>query len=506
MHNKILVEMKNVSKFFPGVIANDKVNVAFYAGEIHALLGENGAGKSTLMSILTGLYRPDEGEIFLRGGKTVFRSPKDAINSGIGIVHQHFKLIPSFTVEENLALSENYSWNLDFKSLREKISEIRKEFGLNIDLGARVWQLSVGEQQKVEILKMLVRGSDVLILDEPTAVLTPQETGELFATLKYMTQKGKAVVVITHKMQEVMDIADRITVLRGGKAVYESLKTATNEATLTTMMVGQEVILHQTRLSKHTLGEEILKVENITVLNDKGIAGIKSVSLDIRAGEILGIAGVAGNGQKELTEAISGIRNITSGNITISGNKLTNAKPKDFIANGVSLIPEDRLGMGLVPALDAIDNFLLKSYHSKQWGRFFLRPKLAAKHASLLINKFGIKTPSIYTPVRMLSGGNLQRMLLAREISGKPKLIVAVYPVRGLDIKATDEIHKLLLGQRLSGCAILLVSEDLEELLAMCDRIAVIFNGEISGIIPHEEATLEKLATLMSGQAREVSA
>lgn len=506
MKHDILVEMKNVSKFFPGVVANDKVNVSFHAGEIHALLGENGAGKSTLMSILTGLYQPDEGEIFLRGKKVTFRSPKDAISAGVGIVHQHFKLISSFTVEENLVLTENSPWKLQLKEMRSKISELQNEFGLKIDFSSRIWQLSVGEQQKVEILKMLVRGSDVLILDEPTAVLTPQETQELFATLKYMAAKGKAVIIITHKMHEVMQVADRITVLRGGKSVHHTLKNATNETTLTKMMVGKEVILHQTKLTRQSFGDNILCLNNVSALNDKGLVGLNNLSLNIRAGEILGIAGVAGNGQKELAEVISGIRNTTSGEITVCSTTLTGSKPKDYIASGVSLIPEDRLGMGLVPALDAIDNCLLKNYRSKEWGSLLLKPKKVAENAAHLVNKFDVKIPSLKVPVRMMSGGNLQRLLLAREISGQPKLIVAVYPVRGLDIKATDDVHQLLLKQRAAGCAILLISEELEELLAMSDRIAVLYNGEIVGTLSQEEATPEKLGLLMTGQRKEASA
>ena len=321
-----------------------------------------------------------------------------------------------------------------------------------------------------------------------------------------MAAKGKAVILITHKMHEVMQIADRITVLRGGKAVYNSPRMGTTEPILTRMMVGQEVILHQTKLTKHTYGQEIIKLENVSALNDKGLLGIKDITLSLREGEILGIAGVAGNGQKELAEVVAGIRKVVNGDISIVDERLTGAKPKAFIEAGISLIPEDRLGMGLVPALGSVDNALLKNYRSAQWGRFFLSPKLIKNNAALLINKFGVKTPSLATPVRMMSGGNLQRLLLAREISGKPKLIIAVYPVRGLDIKATDEVHKLLLGQRMAGCAIILISEDLEELLAMSDVISVLYNGKIAGTVTHDEATPEKLAGLMTGQKKEVSA
>lgn len=505
---KPLVQMKNITKLFPGVTANEGVNLDLRAGEIHALLGENGAGKSTLMNVLTGLYRPDEGEIFVRGSRTELNSPRDAINAGIGMVHQHFRLVYPFTVAENVILgSRRQGLLLRRKKIEAEIAELSERFGLHLDPRARVWQLSVGEQQRVEIVKMLYRGADILILDEPTAVLTPQEVRELFLTLRKMADNGRAVVVITHKMQEVMAIADRITVLRGGKAVATVMKSETDERELTRLMVDREIML-DTGKSPVKPGEVVLGIKSVSALGDKGHRALKDIALEIRAGEIVGIAGVAGNGQRELAEVITGLRRAVSGQVLIGGMDMTNKKPAEVIATGVAYIPEDRLGMGLVPGLGAADNVILKDYRSPETaGKLFISSGSARARAERLLAEFEVKTAGVDTPVKLMSGGNLQRLLLAREISARPKLIVAMYPVRGLDIGATEAVYKLLLAQRDAGTAILLISEDLEEIFNLADLVAVLYEGRVTGILPTEGADIETIGRMMVGSVqKEVAA
>ncbi len=502
-----LVEMKNITKKFPGVIANSGANLVVQAGEIHALLGENGAGKSTLMSVLTGLYKPDEGDIYLSGEKIAFRSPKDAIKAGIGMVHQHFRLVAPFTVTENVALGLTGGFRINLDKLAKEISALSHDYGLQLDPEARIWQLSVGEQQRVEIIKLLYRKTKILILDEPTAVLTPQEAHDLYATLRRMAQEGCAVIFITHKLQEVMDAADTITILRGGCTIATMSKKDTDTKQLVQLMVGREIEHKSGVIGGEIKGNTILQIDSVHALNDKGLPALKDVSLSIAAGEIFGIAAVAGNGQRELAEVITGLRPYHSGSISVDGNPLKPNDPKASIDAGVSYVPDDRLGTGLVPNLDALDNLFLKDYRNPRWGRFLLKQGAFREHAAQLVKEFSVSMAALSNPVKMMSGGNLQKLLLAREISAAPRVLIAVYPVRGLDIGATESVHKLLMEQRAAGKAILLISEDLEELFLMADRIAVMYEGDIMGIIPKHEATVAELGFMMAGaKRREVGA
>jgi ABC-type uncharacterized transport system ATPase subunit len=501
--DSILVQMTGITKRFPGVLANDHIDFDVKAGEIHALLGENGAGKTTLMSVLSGLYRADEGEIHIKGQKANLRSPRDAIDLGIGMVHQHFMLVEPHTVAENITLGlKAPRFFLDTVGTEHRITELSKQYGLQVDPHARIWQLSVGEQQRVEILKMLYRGADILILDEPTAVLTPQEVEDLFATLRRMAGEGQAVIFISHKLDEVMTISDRVTVLRHGKVVASVNTADTIKEELARMMVGREVLFRVEKKAVE-LGNDVLKVEGLRALNDKGLPALKDISFTIREGEILGVAGVAGNGQRELAEVITGLRKATSGCVTISECDTTNCSPREVIQKQVSHVPEDRLGMGLVPNLPVSDNIILKGYRQPPLSRGPFLDRLSIRNfVARLIEAFNIATPTQETAVRLLSGGNLQRTILAREISIGPRLMVAVHPTRGLDIGATESVRNLLLEQRENRAAILLISEDLDELLAISDRIAVMYEGEIMGIVPAEGADIEEVGLMMAGATR----
>ena len=495
-----LVKMQGITKRFPGVLANDNIDLEVQAGQVHALLGENGAGKTTLMNILSGLYRADAGEIYIRGQRVHLQSPRDAIDLGIGMVHQHFMLVEPQTVAENVILGlKTPRFFLDMARIEREIAGFSKQYGLQVDPRARIWQLSVGEQQRVEILKMLYRGVDLLIMDEPTAVLTPQEVDELFVTLRRMADEGKAVIFISHKLDEVMAISDQVTVLRSGKVVATVDTSQTTKEELARMMVGREVLF---RVEKKPVepGEVVLEVHNLQTLNDKGLPALKGVSFTIRQGEILGIAGVAGNGQRELAEVVTGLRKATNGRVLIAGCELTNCSPRRVIRERVSHVPEDRLGMGLVPNLAVSDNVILKSYRDPPLARGpFLDRRSIRRFAARLIKAFNIITPSQETPVKLLSGGNLQRTILAREISIGPRLMVAVHPTRGLDVGATESVRNLLLKQREDGAAILLISEDLDELLTLSDRIAVMYEGRIMGIVDVEEADVGEIGLMMAG-------
>lgn len=501
-----LVKMTSITKRFPGVIANYKVDFELRQGEIHALLGENGAGKSTLMSVLTGLYMPDEGEIFIKGGRIDFSSPRDAISAGVGMVHQHFRLVQSFTVTENVIIgSREEGFILDMKKVEAKLAGFSEEYGLKIMPKAKIWQLSVGEQQRVEIVKILFRGAEILILDEPTAVLTPQESRELFATLRRMADRGKGIIVITHKLQEVLDNADRITVLRGGKYVGTYRGRDTDAQQLAQAMVGRDIAAGDS-LPENQKGEVVLELKGITALGDRGQKALKTVDLKVRRGEILGLAGVAGNGQKEMAEVIAGIRGVTGGQLLIHGTDFTGKSAREIIKAGVSLIPEDRLGTGLAGNLNTLDNSILKIYRTGAVGRgIFLSRRKIEKYAKGLVDSFDVKLAGLTTPVKLLSGGNLQKLLLAREISKDPEVIVAVYPARGLDIGAIESVRSILLAQRAAGKAVLLISEELEELFAMSDRVAVIHEGEIMGILDRTELELERVGMMMAGERRETA-
>ncbi|HIQ06748.1 MAG TPA: ABC transporter ATP-binding protein, partial [Anaerolineae bacterium] len=494
------VAMRGIVKRFPGVLANDHIDFDVQAGEIHALLGENGAGKSTLMNILSGLYRADEGEIYLHGHRAAIYSPRDAINLGIGMVHQHFMLVQPQTVAENIILGlQEPRFVLNMERAEREITALSERYGLHVDPKAYIWQLSVGEQQRVEILKLLYRGADVLILDEPTAVLTPQESEELGRTLRQMAAEGKAVVFITHKLDEVAAFSDRVTVLRAGRVVDTLDTPSTTKEELARLMVGRRVLFHLEKppvVEAAGIGQAVLSVEHLHTLNDKGLPALLDVSFEVRAGEILGIAGVAGNGQRELAEVITGLRKATRGRVLVRGKPITNRPPLAVIEAGVSHVPGDRLGMGLVPNLPVSDNLIMKAYRRPPLAQgLFLNENAIVRFARRLIEAFQIATPSPETPVKLLSGGNLQRTILAREIEALPKrsnsgggLLVAVHPTRGLDVGATESVQRILLEQRAQGTAILLISEDLDELLVLSDRIAVMYEGKIMGVVPAEKA------------------
>lgn len=507
--DKFVVEMQGITKRFPGVTANDAVDFTVRAGEIHALLGENGSGKSTLMSILAGLYRPDEGRILVAGRPVVFRSPRDAIRAGIGMVHQHFKLVETFTAGENIILGDDRTPFVPrMRDVADEIARLSASYGLDVNPRAYVWQLSVGERQRVEIVKMLFRGCRVLILDEPTAVLTPQETRELFAVLRRMAKDGHAVIIITHKLQEVMDLADRVTVLRHGRVADGFTRGEFNERDLARAMVGRDLQRPEVRRPRMR-GETVLELRDVCVLNDAGLPGLKDFTLKLSGGEILGVAGVTGNGQRELAEVVTGLRPAVSGRILVGGRDVTNLGPRAFIAAGVAHIPEDRLHTGLAAGLSAVDNLILKEYRSPGLSRgLFLNRKDARRRAAQLVADFDVRLASIDAPVRLLSGGNLQRLLLAREISSRPRVIVAAYPARGLDIAATESVYSILEEQRNRGAAILLISEDLDEIFRLSDRIAVLFNGRLAGpVLQASAASHEQVGLLMTGGAvREVAA
>ncbi|MCW2279195.1 ABC transporter ATP-binding protein [Heliophilum fasciatum] len=499
-----MVEMIGITKRFPGIVANDQISFAVRPGEIHALLGENGAGKSTLMSILTGLYRPDEGEIRLRGQQVHLQSPRDAVQRGIGMVHQHFKLVNSFTVAENilLGLQDGTGEVYQLHEINKKIEACSREYGLQLDPQAKIWQLSVGEQQRAEIIKLLYRGADLLILDEPTAVLTPQEATELYKTLRRMAELGKSVIVISHKLSEVLEHTDAITVLRSGRSVGTVATSGTSEQELTQMMVGRMLcpVLDKANVMP---GKPVLTLENVTALGDRGLPALKEVTLTVNGGEILGIAGVAGNGQKELAEVIAGLRAIESGTKWINSVDHTGDTPQAAIHAGVSYIPEDRLGTGLVPNLNAVENILLKMYQKMPGWR--INWSQAARDTTAIIKQHDIKIAHLDAPVKMLSGGNLQKLLLGREIFHHPELIVAMYPMRGLDIGAIETIRKLLLEVRAAGKGVLLISEELDELTCMADRIAVFHEGMVMGVVRPQEVTIETIGVMMAGKRMAVA-
>jgi ABC-type uncharacterized transport system ATPase subunit len=494
-----VVSMRGIIKRFPGVLANDRIDFELCKGEVHALLGENGAGKSTLMNVLAGLYRPDAGTITMRNKLVNFSSPRDAILAGIGMVHQHFMLVPSQSVTENVLLGlDEPRFRMQLSRYNRKIAEIAKQYGLHVDPAAKIWQLTVGEQQRVEILKMLYRGAEVLIMDEPTAVLAPSEIEELFKTLRSMTAQGKSIVFISHKLHEVMEIADRVTVLQKGKVTSASIPASgVTRADLARLMVGREVIF---RIEKKQVepGEVVLSVNGLRADNDKGLPALRGISLDVRKGEVVGLAGVAGNGQNELAEALAGLRKVLGGTVIVNQKDVTNKSVKFGIRHGVSLIPADRTLVGTAPNLSVTDNLIMKNYDQAPIGQGWMINAIeAGKYASNLREAYDIMVPTIDTSVRLLSGGNLQKVILAREISSEPKLMIAVQPTRGLDVGAIEGVQRLLLAQRENGAAILLISEELEELLSLSDRIYVIYEGEIMGEVA--DGDIDKIGQMMTG-------
>ena len=495
-----LVAMRGIVKKFPGVLANDHIDFSVETGQIHALLGENGAGKTTLMNVLYGLYQPEEGELYFRGRRVQLTSPRDAIQLGIGMVHQHFMLIPPLTVAENVILGLKHSTNpiLDLDDAHKKISELSKRYGMPVKPQDEVWQLSVGEQQRVEIIKALYRGAEVLILDEPTSVLIPQEVSELFHVLRRMAEEGKAIIFISHKLDEVMQVSHRITVLRDGKVVATLDTENTSENELARLMVGREV-LFRIEKEESKLGDVVLKVSDLDAFGDKGLLALKGVSFDIRAGECVGFAGVSGNGQRELAEVISGLRSANAGSIQIGDADLTNRPPVEIIRAGLGYIPEERHRVGSIGDFTVAENAILETHQSHFTQGLFLDRAAIKQHVSDLITNYDVKTPSAETPTRNLSGGNLQKLILGRELARRPELLLAAQPTRGLDVGATEYIRQELMRARDQGTAILLISEDLDEILSLSDRILVMYEGQIVGELSCEEADIETLGLMMGG-------
>ena len=491
-----ILEMRGITKKFGSVTANKDVDLTLYPGEIHALLGENGAGKSTLMNILNGIYKPNHGKIYYKGKKVSIRSPRHAVDMGIGMVHQHFRLIPTLTAAENVFL-----YMPDCKLILNK-KEMEEQIGKwSSDPSALIWQLSVGEQQRVEIVKLLCRGAEILILDEPSAVLTAQEAKEMFRVLRRMADSGKSVVVISHKMNEVMEFADRITVLKGGEVEDTMPASEATVERLTKAVVGERELKPHKNEGGTCREEVVLKLENLSVKNDRDLMAIKNVSLDIHAGEILGIAGVAGNGQKELAEAVAGLRKVVGGTITIHGEDVTTQGAKARVKKRVGFIPEDRLSMGLVPGMNMEENRILKEFDLPKFSRHhILKKKVIHDTVQEEIKRYDIKTAGDKSPVSLMSGGNQQKLLVAREIGGDPVLLIAVYPSRGLDIGAAEAIHEILLEQCRKGVAVLLISEELDELFQMSDRIGVLCSGEMMAVIDRKEADYDTIGRLMSGE------
>ena len=501
------MEMRGIVKRFPGVLANDHVDFDVRAGEVHALLGENGAGKSTLMKQLYGLYRPDEGEILFDGQPQTIHSPADAIRLGVGMIHQHFMLVDSLTVAENVALGLPSSRGLltDLERVAARTRELARLYGLEVDPDAYIWQLSVGQQQRVEIIKALYRGAALLILDEPTAVLTPQEVEDFFVTLKQMAQEGHALIFISHKLDEVMDFTDRVTVLRDGRNVGTVLTAETSKAQLAKMMVGRELDFAPQRSEVEIRGPQ-LEIIDLHTLSDRGTPALRGVSLQVRAGEIVGLAGVSGNGQSELAEVIAGLRPPTGGRVLLDGVDVTGLPPEQIIEKGLSYIPEERNRDGFIADFTVAENLILRDVDKPPFSNNgFLNFQAIAQHARQLVRTFDVKTPGIDTPMKNLSGGNAQKVILARELSRNPRVLLASQPTRGVDIGATQYIRSLIIQQRNQGTATLLISEDLDEILALSDRIAVIFQGRIMGIVAREQATPELLGLMMAGEKAEIS-
>ena len=496
-----LLQMTGITKRFPGVVANDRVDFELRRGEIHTLFGENGAGKSTLMQILYGLYRPDEGEIKLNGERITIASPADAIRQHIGMIHQHFMLVDTLTVAENVALGEKSTRGplTDLGRVSAKIRELADTYGLNVDPQAIIWQLSVGERQRVEIIKALYRNVSLLVLDEPTAVLTPREVDELFVVLRQMTESGRGLVFISHKIHEVLDISARITVLRAGHNVGTIDAAEASRERLVELMVGRSVAL-ESQTTKGTGGELRLSVKDLRVKGDRGTEAVRGLSLDVSAGEIVGIAGVSGNGQRELAEAIAGIRATMSGSIRLDGTELADAKPAEARAAGLAYVPEERMRDGVVPQFTVAQNLLLVENRDRRYSRLgFLRTHEIRRHCEDLISQFDVRTPSLDTPARNLSGGNIQKLIMARELSGSPRVLLVAQPTRGIDVGATHYIHERLIAQRDSGTACLIVSEDLDEIMTICDRVLVMYEGQIIGSADPRVNSREDIGMMMAG-------
>ena len=503
-----VVELKNITKRFANVVANDNIDFSLRHGEIHALLGENGAGKSTLMNILSGRYRPESGKIYVNGKEVIFKSPRDAINAGIGMIHQHFMLVSAHTVLDNIIMGMRLPTFLHRKKLQKDIAEFCQGHDFNINLKARIWQLSVGEQQNVEIIKTLYQGAEILILDEPTSVLTPQESETLFKILKAMRDRGYSIIFISHKLDEVLAISDRITVLRKGKLVDTVFSEGVQKKDLAKLMVSKDVLFDSVWSAKIEFSQapiraktefshsrEILRIEKISAKNDRGLMALNHLSLSLLSGEILGIAGVTGNGQTELAEVTYGLRKVESGKIYICGQDICHKTVKEIVEMGVGYIPADRIGVGSVANLDITDNILLRCYDEFP---IFDRTTLN-DYSEELAKKFAVVYSTLSSPVKHLSGGNLQKLIIARELRDIPQLLIAVYPTRGLDVGAIEYIRNVLIHYKSQGCAILFISEDLDELLAVSDRLAVIYEGKLTFM--DEDTDVNQIGLAMAGVA-----
>jgi len=499
--NQIVLEAKGITKQFPGVLACDNVNFDLRKGEIHALLGENGAGKSTLMNLIYGLHRPDKGEIFVNGKTAAIHSPKDSIALGVGMVHQHFMLIPVFDVAENVMLGDETvkRGSLDHKSVAARILEISAQYGLNVDPNTLVGSLPVGIQQRVEIVKTLYRHAEIVILDEPTAVLTPQEAEDLFRIMRDLTARGVSIIFITHKLKEVLAIADRITVMRAGRVVGSTTPQETNEANLASMMVGREVILTVDK-KDHEAEDEILKVEGLSARDQRDLETVHDVSFTVRGGEVLGIAGVQGNGQTELSEALTGLIAPTGGKVMFAGLDVTGKTPRMMTEAGLAHIPEDRQRHGLVLAYTVADNMALCDYYRAPFSKGgVMQPQALDENARRLISEYDVRTPSPYVNAGKLSGGNQQKVIVARELSRNVKLVIANQPTRGLDVGSIEYIHSEIIKMRDRGVAVLLISAELDEIMALSDRIAVMYRGKIVATVETKKTTREQLGLWMAG-------
>lgn len=496
------IEISGVSKSFGSVKANDKISLDVHGGEILALLGENGSGKTTLMNIIAGIYHPDEGTIKIDGKEVSINSPMAASELGIGMIHQHFKLVDVYSAADNVILGSKKEGFLLKKKRGNKISEICTRFGLEVDPKKKVYNMSVGEKQTVEIIKVLYRGAKILILDEPTAVLTPGETEKLFNILRKMKSEGCAVIIITHKLNEVMAVSDRVTILHKGKSVATVKTAETNTKQLTELMVGRPVELSINR-PRPWEGENMLEIHHLTVKNGEGVAALKDISFNMRKGEILGVAGVAGSGQKELCDCLAGLVKPEEGAVLYNKTNIIGKTPKEIIKMGISMsfVPEDRLGMGLAASMGMVENVLLKSYHDQKG--IFLKKAQARRLSEELIEQYEIVTPGVDTPVRMLSGGNVQKVLLGREIASAPNVLITAYAVRGLDINSSYTIYDALNEQKKKGVAVLFIGEDLDVMLQLCDRIMVLCRGELMGVVDARTAYKEDIGLMMTGERRE---
>ena len=499
MENRLALQMRGITKRFGSIQANDHVDLDVYQGEILAILGENGSGKTTLMNMIAGIYYPEEGQILIDGKEVVIRSPKDAFAHKIGMIHQHFKLVDLFTAAENIVLGLKEEGRYNLRAVNAEVAKIADRYGFHLDPGKKIYDMSVSEKQTVEIIKVLYRGADILILDEPTAVLTPQEITRLFDVLRRMKEDGKSIIIITHKLNEVLEVSDRVAILRKGKHIATVETKDTNENELTEMMVGRKIDLNIQRSDPVNVTPRLI-VEGLNVLNSEGIQVLKDISFTANGGEILGIAGIAGSGQRELLEAIYGLQHVESGTIRFQDQEtveLIGKSPLEIRQLGVcmSFVPEDRLGMGLVGSMDITDNMMLRNYRMGKAG--FLNRKTPRMQAEKVVKELEVSTPGLSTPVRKLSGGNVQKVLVGREITNTPRLMLIAYPVRGLDINSSYAIYNLLNRQKSEGIAVVYVGEDLDVLLALCDRILVMNSGRVTGIVDARTATKEEVGLMM---------